>query len=136
MRIVLDTNVLVSGLLSPHGPPGEIVRLVAVGAVRCCHDARILDEYAEVLARPVFGFDGTAVADLLAQVQVGGESVVAAPLRRRLPDPDDEPFLAVAVASGCEYLVTGNTRHVPAAARAGVRVVTPAEFVAVLRREP
>jgi predicted nucleic acid-binding protein len=45
MRIVLDTNVHVSGLLSPFGPPAQIVRLVASGTIVLCHDARILAEW-------------------------------------------------------------------------------------------
>ena len=61
MRIVLDTNVLVSGLLSPHRPPGEIVRLVSGGLVSLCLDARIVAEYRDVLARPRFGFDQAAL---------------------------------------------------------------------------
>ncbi|MBM3277488.1 MAG: PIN domain-containing protein [Candidatus Handelsmanbacteria bacterium] len=45
MRVVLDTNVLVSGLLSPYGPPVELVRLVAMGVLQVCYEARILAEY-------------------------------------------------------------------------------------------
>ena len=41
MRLVVDTNVLVSGLLSPFGPPGVIVNLIAAGRVRLCYDTRI-----------------------------------------------------------------------------------------------
>ena len=61
---MLDTNVLVSGLLSPFGPPGEIVRMVSSGAVVLCLDARIFAEYDDVLARPRFGFDPDSVAAL------------------------------------------------------------------------
>lgn len=56
MRIVLDTNVLLSGLLSPSGPPGNIVRLITTGTVRVCYDARILVDYRQVLLRPAFPF--------------------------------------------------------------------------------
>lgn len=44
MKVVLDTNVVVSGLLSPFGPPGEIVRMTADGFLELCYDARILSE--------------------------------------------------------------------------------------------
>ena len=57
MRIVLDTNVLVSGLLTPFGSSGEIVRMVFSGELILCIDARILSEYKEVLNRPKFKFD-------------------------------------------------------------------------------
>ncbi|MDE0448823.1 MAG: PIN domain-containing protein [Spirochaetaceae bacterium] len=51
------------------------------------------------------------------------------PLAVRLPDPDDEPFLEVAVAARAEYLVTGNGDHFTPDRRAGVRVVSPREFI-------
>ncbi|HKI01222.1 MAG TPA: putative toxin-antitoxin system toxin component, PIN family [Thermoanaerobaculia bacterium] len=54
MKIVLDTNILVSGLLQPFGPSGQIVRLVAAGELVLCHDSRILAEYWEVLLRKKF----------------------------------------------------------------------------------
>ncbi|MBW6469514.1 MAG: putative toxin-antitoxin system toxin component, PIN family, partial [Coriobacteriia bacterium] len=125
MRIVLDTNVLVSGLLSPFGPPGEIVRLVSSGAVMLCLDARILAEYDEVLVRPRFGFDEDSIAALLDYLGFASETVAAEPLSARLPDPDDEPFLEVALACRADCLVTGNLAHFPENARAGVAVLSP-----------
>ena len=65
MKIVLDTNVLVAGLLSPFGPCGEIVRMVSSGEVTLCFDALILAEYSEVLYRSKFRFDKDKVAALL-----------------------------------------------------------------------
>ena len=129
MRIVLDTNVLVSGLLSPFGPPGEIVRLVSTGSVALCLDARILSEYDEVLARPRFGFDEDAVAALLDYLDFASETVAAEPLPARLSDEDDEPFLEVALACGADCLVTGNLAHFPDKACAGMAVVSPSQFM-------
>lgn len=129
MKIVLDTNVLVSGLLSPFGPPSEIMRMVSSGTFHLCVDARILSEYDEVLARPRFGFDHDAVAALLDYLSVASETVAAAPLSVRLPDRDDEPFLEVALAVGAACLVTGNLAHFPLPARAGVEVLSPAQYV-------
>jgi uncharacterized protein len=128
LRIVLDTSVLVSGLLSPYGPPGEIVRMLSSGTLTLCLDARILSEYDEVLARPRFGFDQGAVAALLDFSSGASDTAAADPLPVRLPDRDDEPVLEVAVACGAECLVTGNLAHFPVAAREGVNVVSPAQF--------
>jgi uncharacterized protein len=137
MKIVLDTNVLVSGLLNPHGPPGAIVRLVAAGDLRVCYDARILAEYREVLLRPAFPFRPDQVDAFLDQLRACGEPVAASPLPAalldRLPDRDDAMFLEVALAAGVECLVTGNVRHYPARARGDVAVVTPAGLVERLR---
>ena len=134
MRIVLDTNVLVSGLLSPYGPPGEIVRLVAIGNLNLCYDARILGEYREVLLRPAFPFSIDQVAMLLNQVETNGHLIGTRPLPKSLPDRDDEVFLAIALAGRAEYLVTGNLRHYPAKSRQGVKVVLPARFLELYRK--
>ena len=133
MKIVLDTNVLVSGLLNPYGPPGQIVRMVADGKLSLCYDARILGEYREVLLRPAFAFQPHHVAALVEQIQSAGVSAAADPLPNRLPDRDDEPFLEVATASGVEYLVTGNPRHYPTSMCGPVQVLSPAEFLEVYR---
>ena len=129
MRIVVDTNVLVSGLLSPFGPPGTILGLIAAGRLSLCYDPRILAEYGEVLRRPRFSFVEEDVSTLLLQIEAGGELTSPMPLPVRLPDPLDEPFLEVAADALADYLVTGNVRHFPARARQGVRVVSPREFV-------
>jgi putative PIN family toxin of toxin-antitoxin system len=133
LRIVLDTNVIASGLLSPFGPPGEIVRMVSSGMLVLCLDARLLAEYDEVLARPKFGFEPDSVAAFLDYVDFKSEVVASRPLGHPLPDPDDEPFLEVALAAGADCLVTGNLAHFPANLRAGATVLSPAEFMAMLR---
>jgi len=129
LRVVLDTNVLVSGLLSPFGPPGEIVRMVSSGAVVLSLDARILAEYDDVLARPRYGFDPDSVAALLDYIDFRSEVVASEPLEQRLPDPDDEPFLEVAATCGTDCLVTGDLAHFPAHMRAGETVLSPAQFM-------
>ena len=129
MRIVVDTNVLVSGLLTPFGPPGVVVAQIFSGSVSLCYDGRVLAEYDDVLRRKTFSFPETNIAALLDAIQANGELVFPAPLPVRLSDPDDEPFLEVAAASLADYLVTGNVRHFPDSARQGVRIISPREFV-------
>jgi putative PIN family toxin of toxin-antitoxin system len=65
MNIVLDTNVLVAGLLSPFGPCAEIVRMISSGKLTLSFDARILSEYNQVLRRPKFKFEEDKVAPSL-----------------------------------------------------------------------
>jgi uncharacterized protein len=132
--LVLDTNVLVSGLLSPFGAPGELVRLVARGSLSLCYEARILAEYEEVLRRPAFPFTPAQVETLLEQIQAGGRWVEVNPLAIPLPDADDEIFLAAALAGQAQYLVTGNLKHYPARSLQGVRVVLPADFLNLYRQ--
>jgi uncharacterized protein len=127
--VVLDTNILVSALLTPHGPPGRILDLVLTGDLQLAYDDRVLDEYRCVLARPRFGFDAGDVSQLLDYIAAQGLGLTARPLRTELPDADDLPFLEVARAGGA-MLVTGNQRHYPENARGEVTVQTPAEFLA------
>ena len=93
------------------------------GEVSLVFDARILAEYAEVLARPRFGFAPTLVAEVLRGLEAAGELVVPATVQFQLPDPDDQPFLEVAVAGQAAAIVTGNLRHFPKGL--GVEVLSP-----------
>ena len=133
MRVVLDTNVLVSGVLNPHGPPGRLVDRDLAGELVPLVDDRILGEYAEVLRRPRFGFRADDVKILLSFVRTVAEPVLARPLADALPDPDDLPFLEVAVSGNAAALVTGNPRHFTPGGRAHrVRVVLPREALELL----
>ena len=134
MRIVLDTNVLVSGLLNSRGNPAAILTIALTGAIQCCHDHRVLAEYSEVLARPRFKFDPARVRDVLLKLEVDGLPFAPPNTMLNLPDPDDEPFLAVALAAPADYLVTGNLADYPPAQCHGMRVISPAEFVALWRK--
>ena len=131
MRVVLDTNVLVSGLLSESGPPGLILDMAEGGRLSVLYDDRVMAEYRDVLGRPHFPFRAEAVAAILALFVEKGERVEPVPLAVELPDPDDLPFLEVAVAGRADALVTGNGRHFPPA-RCAVPVLSPAAFLAVL----
>jgi len=134
MKVVLDTNVLVSGLLSPFPAPGEIVRMTSACFLELCYDARILAEYEAVLHRPKFDFQKAPADALLDQIRRTGHSVASEPLKHSLPDVCDEPFLEVAIAGNVEYLVTGNLKHYPPSHRFGVKVVSPAEFLTHYRK--
>lgn len=129
MRIVLDTNILVSALLSPHGP-GRVLDLLLAGQLVLLTDDRILGEYDEVLARPKFGFSADDVAEVLNYCRTTSERVLAPPLDVSLPDHGDLPFLEVAMTGEADALVTGNTRHfVPVGGTHSVAIVSPAELL-------
>jgi putative PIN family toxin of toxin-antitoxin system len=133
LKVVIGTNVLVSGLLSPYGPPGEIVRLISSGALSLFFDARILSEFSQVLRRPKFAFHPEEIDFLLEQIQSKGGVVVSEPLTRRLTDPHDEAFLEVAVAGKPGMLVAGNLKHFPSGLH-HVKIVTPAVFMENYRK--
>ncbi len=135
MKIVLDTNIIVSGLLQSLGNPAQVLALALAGAVQICYDKRILAEYTEVLARRRFKFDPERVCEVLTKLEVDGLLVEAADQKDlELPDADDEPFLAVALVGQVDYLVTGNLADYPVEKRRGCAVVSPAEFMAAWRK--
>lgn len=135
MRIVLDTNVLVSAMLTGGGAPDMTLQLVLQGAATLLADSRILAEYDEVTARTSFGFGETERRALLDTLRDIAEPVVSRPLRLALPDPEDRLFVEVAVAGGADAIVTGNTGHFALRhGRLPVTVLTPRQFVDRLRR--
>lgn len=133
IRAVFDTNVVVSGFLSPNGPPGRIVEWLRSGLIQAVMDDRIAGEYAEVLGRPIFKLPPAAVDLVLTAIRAQSYwvEVTAADTATGLPDPDDAPFLECARAANVP-LVTGNLKHFPPAALGGVKLLTPAQFVATL----
>ena len=130
MRVVIDTNVIVSGILNPHGSPGRIVNLLLSEGLTALYDDRILSEYREVLPRPAFGFSRADVMVFLDFVESTGEHVSAEPLALTLPDPNDLPFLEVATSGGADALITGNIKHFkPRRGQHSVLVTTPTDFL-------
>jgi uncharacterized protein len=129
IRAVIDANVLVLGLLSPAGNEALIVLAIHQGLIRPCFSDAMMQEYADVLARPKFSFEPDAIAAALAMVRDNGELVVARTVARDLPDPDDAKFVHCAETAQAQYLVTGNKRHFPPEACGTVRVVSAGELL-------
>ena len=133
MIVVVDTNVIVSGVLKPYSPAASILRMVVEGVIQPAYDLRILAEYREVLSRPKFNFGREIVIPLLDQIEEEGFLVSASPLKSSLPDSADGPFLEVAVAAGAAALITGNRRHFPRGACGAVKILSPSEFLDMFR---
>lgn len=129
IRAVIDTNVVVSGLLSPAGNEALIILAVARGLMRPCITAAIVEEYGEVLARPKFAFPPDDITAALAMFREKGEWIAPQGAAPTLPDRDDAKFLHCAAAAKAEYLVTGNKRHFPQEACGNVRVVSAGELL-------
>lgn len=133
MKVVLDTNILVSGLISPEGPCGRVLRLLVEDMFELCVDERIIREYEAVLPRPELHVDPEDVIGTLELIRETGEVLAALPLPVRLPHEDDRAFLEVAAAAGA-VLITGNKRHYPKRERGSVTVVACNEFLDLLRQ--
>jgi putative PIN family toxin of toxin-antitoxin system len=122
---VLDTSVLVSGLLSPSGPPGRLVDVLLGRRLRLALDDRVEIEYGEVLARPRLGIEAVRRQAFLAILQFQ-EHVIAMPWPHPAPpDQDDVVFLEVALQTPARTVVTGNLGHFPPGCRGPVSVISP-----------
>ncbi len=136
MRVVLDTNVIVSGLLSPGGTPGRVLDLLSSRRIVALYDDRIVREYRRVLPLPKLAISAEVIRGTLEFIEREGLLVAAPPLHFEVPDPDDLPFIEVAVAGGAVALVTGNGRHfAPAREYVSVPILTPAQFIELWRTE-
>ena len=129
LHVVIDTNVIVSGLLRPYSTSADILRLVVHRSIRLLYDARILGEYREVLLRPKFRLNRAYVDTLLDYFKIEGILIAGQPLSSVLPDPDDAPFLEVAISGEADALITGNRRHFPEESHGNVRICSPSEFL-------
>jgi len=130
LKIVLDTNVLISGMLNPFGPPGRIVDLLRSGVLRLTVDDRILLEYTEVLRRDYFlrYFGKSEREDIIEYFVKNSCYTLSRIVLNDLPDPDDLPFLEIALTAAVP-LITGNLKHYPENARMGCVVVSPRQFM-------
>lgn len=115
VRVVLDTNVLVSAMLGPGRVPDLLVALLVARRIPILYDARIRAEYADVIMRPKFrAIPATRRERLLADVlEVGLELSNVGRYDGPLADEDDRMFVEVARAGDAYALITGNLRDYP-----------------------
>jgi putative PIN family toxin of toxin-antitoxin system len=101
------------------------------GSVRLFLTPEILEEYREVLKRPKFAFDPSAVDTFLHDFEKAAVMVYPTKRVRRALDEPDNRFLECAKAAKAHYLVTGNKKHFPFPEFKGTKIVSPAEFAAL-----
>ena len=130
MRVVLDTNVLVSGLLNPNGPPAAILNLLVNAKLELLYDSRIIQEYIEVLHRAKFGFDSDRIDALIDYLQAEGDYISAEPTTHPFRDEYDRIFYEVMITGEADYLITGNSSHFPKEDR----IKNPREFLTEYER--
>ncbi|MDA3955252.1 putative toxin-antitoxin system toxin component, PIN family [Oceanispirochaeta sp.] len=130
MNIVLDTNVLISGLLNPNGFPAQVLNLIINKRIKLIIDTRIISEYSEVLRHPKFKFRDESINPLLDFIKIESESIIPEPSFIDFPDPDDKIFWEVAKSGNALYIISGNTKHFPK----DPMVVTPAVFISLYQK--
>ncbi len=129
IRAVLDTNVLVSALLSPGGKAALIVQAIEAGLIEIVLTDDIEQEYVGVLTRSKFDFPPALISALLDILRRHGEVVRPDPSAAASPDADDTKFLQCALAGRADVLVTGNERDFPDAAYGPTAILSITELL-------
>ena len=132
MRVVIDTNVVLSGLIKPGSVPGRVLRAWRDGSIRLVLSEFLLEEIAVTLARPKFQalvpWPAAQIDRFVLELRAFCDVVEPAELKFKYPrDPDDIPVLATLIASGADVLVTGDRDLL--VLREEYPIETPAEFV-------
>ena len=128
---VIDTNVLVSSLLSRFKDSATVtlMQLLILGDIIPVYNDEILEEYYTVLTRAKFGFPAALVDEMLQVIRKFGINSSRKETYDQIPDPKDVVFYEVTLSVDGAFLVTGNTKHFPKRPF----VVTPAEMLQIVR---
>jgi putative PIN family toxin of toxin-antitoxin system len=130
LNVVLDTNVLVSSLLSQKSWPAKILDLILSDHVQVVYDDRILGEYEEVLSRPELQIPPPRMLAVIDYIELTGRFVTPEPLPAEgYTDPDDIMFAEVFITSNADALITGNLRHYKPLLKQDALVLSPAQFM-------
>ena len=113
MKIVLDTNVLLSALLTPNRKASTILDKILNGAIEIYYNANIIDEYKEVLSRKKFGISKFKISVLISFIRMKGIYVFEyTKSNKSFEDVSDKIFYDIAISKD-SILVTGNLKHYP-----------------------
>jgi putative PIN family toxin of toxin-antitoxin system len=137
MKVVLDTNVVVSRFISPAGVPGQLIDHWSRGDFDLLVSAPILVEYQQALTyahvRKLHGYTNLEIAGWLGQVREESIKIVSTEtLRVVSADPKDDKFIECAVAGGADYIVSGDKHLLGLGKYEGIRILSPADFLRVL----
>jgi uncharacterized protein len=131
LRLVVDTNVVVSAALKPDGLQRTVLLLAITSPARLYFSTAVLTEYRMVLSRREFQIRKGLRQQLLDLIRKRGHLVNPVRTVQVANDPEDNIFLECADASRADYLVTGNVRHFPRFWK-NTKVVTSREFLSLV----
>ena len=128
MKVVLDTNVVVSGIFF-SGPPREILHSWSRGKIQLLITPEIFEEYQRIAVELSRKYPSIEIKRILELILVGSELVVAAPLPRPIcNDPHDDKFFDCAAARRASIIVSGDKHLLRASGSHGITVITPRYF--------
>jgi len=113
LKVVIDTNIIVSALLSPRGLSAKLLNLVLEKKIIIVYDNNILFEYSDVLNREKFKLDGELVNIIINFITKEGEYKTAEFQKIKFNDEDDKAFYELYKNEDVDFLVTGNKKHFP-----------------------
>jgi putative PIN family toxin of toxin-antitoxin system len=131
LRIVIDTNILVSAAIKPDGLQRTVLLLATTKPAILYVSEAILAEYREVMTRPELKIRKGLRQQLLQLIRAKSRSVKPSRMLLITKDPDDNKFLECADAARADYLVTGNARHFPKFWKK-TKVITSREFLDIV----
>ena len=131
LRLVVDTNIVVSAALKPDGLQRTVLLLAITKPARLYVSEAIVAEYREVLARPELKIRKGLRQQLLDLIKNQAQIVKPSRSLQVAKDPDDDKFLECADAGRADYLVTGNQRHFPRFWKK-TKVITSREFISIV----
>ncbi len=130
LKVVFDTNVIVSAALYEKGLPALLLSLGLEDKVRFFVSPALLNEYEAILKRPRFKLGQRQITELMGNIN--RKALIVAPTRRLNILKTDEPdngVLECAIKAKADFIITGNKRHFPFEEFKGSKIVTPREFI-------
>jgi uncharacterized protein len=128
VKVVLDTNVLISGIFF-SGPPHEILNAWRKELIQIVLSPEILDEYQEVARRLVEKYPSIELIPILKLIATNSELVHAAKLASPVcDDPDDDKFIACALASQSKVIISGDRHLLKKSGFRGILILSPSSF--------
>jgi putative PIN family toxin of toxin-antitoxin system len=131
LRLVVDTNIVVSAALKPDGLQRTVLLLAITRPARLYVSSAILEEYRAVLSRAEFQIRKGLRQQLLQLIAANAHSVTPTRHLQVTSDPDDNIFQECADAARADYLITGNTRHFPRYWKK-TKIITSREFLGLV----
>lgn len=132
MKVVLDTNVLISAIVF-GGNPRKILEAILNGEPKLFFSENILDELKGVLQRPKFGFQAEVIQAILSELNAIGHLIKPlSHVREIQEDADDNRILECAIEVSANYIISGDTHLLSLKKYRNIRVVSPAEYLKII----
>ncbi|AOQ23297.1 hypothetical protein MTAT_18290 [Moorella thermoacetica] len=137
MKVVLDTNVVISGLLVPVGPPGRIIDLWADGKIDVVVSPAVITEYMEVFLRPKFAKAGTMEERqqlLEGFINLANTILVLPDIEIDIinADPSDNRFLECARTGETDCIISGDSHLLALKEYEEIPIITPGQFLEII----